>query len=115
MTRSAAGRGANEVTLKIARNSSSASRIGFVTVAGQQVRVTQEGDKTDREVRVEGRLATLAGSCPAVSFSVGGTAIVTNSGTDFRLACSSLNNGAAVRVRGRAQTDGTVLATRIED
>jgi hypothetical protein len=46
---------------------------------------------------------------------VSGTPVATNSATEFKDgACSSLTNGNRVEVKGTRQSNGSVLARRVE-
>jgi hypothetical protein len=66
-------------------------------------------------VELEGRLSSLAGECPNVTFELRGRKVLTNGETSFRGGrCDRLRNGREVEVRGVVQTDGRVLATRVE-
>lgn len=62
-----------------------------------------------------GPVASLGGSCPAVSFLLKGVRIDTGAATVFAgVACAALRNGDKVEVEGTWQTNGRVLATKIE-
>ena len=70
-------------------------------------------------VELKGTIATgsLTGSCASntLAFKIGTTAVKTNSSTEFKDAsCSSLKAGDSVEVRGKRQTDASVLASRVE-
>jgi hypothetical protein len=59
----------------------------------------------------------VSGQCPALSFSVGGVAVVTNGSTDFKKGnCKSLEkeNVRGVDVTGNRLSSGAVLATEVE-
>lgn len=90
-------------------------RVGTVAVATATVTVTQ-GGILNEEVTLSGTIANLSGSCPNRTFTLGGATWVTNGATDYRGdgSCRDLRNGRNIRVRGRGQSDGTILATRIE-
>jgi hypothetical protein len=47
---------------------------------------------------------------------VSGTRVVTDRKTDFarKLDCKDLQSGLRIKVKGKGQADGTVLAQRIE-
>lgn len=63
----------------------------------------------------EGIVSGLTGTCPAVTFVVQTKAIAANASTQFvQLTCGTLGNGATVRVKGRLQPDGTVIADQIK-
>ena len=72
-------------------------------------------DNPDPDVKVEGIVAGLTGACPAVTFSINGTTIVTNSTTQFEDGlCTVIQNGTNVDVKGTQQPNGTVLAAKID-
>lgn len=84
-----------------------------------------EGDTEDEnedrpgEVEVKGTIAagSIKGTCAAssLSFAVGSTKVTTNASTKFQDAsCASLQAGDSVEVKGSRQTDGSVLASRVE-
>ena len=53
--------------------------------------------------------------CPALTFTVGSTPVVTDSKTEFKNAgCSALANNVRVEVKGTKRSIGSVLATRVE-
>jgi hypothetical protein len=67
------------------------------------------------EVELKGAISGKGGTCPALSFTVSTTPVVTNASTQFKdIACASLANGTAVEVKGTKQSSGSVLATRVE-
>lgn len=66
------------------------------------------------EVELTGTVASKSGSCPTIAFALSGTTFVTNSATDFRLACTSVTNGTVVEAKGTRAADGTVTATRVK-
>jgi hypothetical protein len=73
------------------------------------------GDDTSRR-EAEGVVAGLAGTCPAITFTVGAakTKVATDDKTSFgRSLCTDVVNGADVEVGGTVQTDGSILATRV--
>ena len=77
----------------------------------------EEDDDAPKTGRVElnGALAGLGGGCPTISFTVSGSPVATNRDTDFHDgACSTLKNGDRVEVKGTRQTNGTVLASKVE-
>jgi hypothetical protein len=64
--------------------------------------------------QLSGTLSGLSGSCPAVSFTVGGKAVTTTSATAFvGNACKDLKNGKGVTVTGTVQVNGSVIATTV--
>jgi hypothetical protein len=66
-------------------------------------------------VELEGRVASLSGSCPAVTFSIRGQRVYTTSDTRFEDGrCSTLRNGLEVEVDGMLMSDGSVRADVVE-
>lgn len=64
---------------------------------------------------VEGIVSGKAGTCPAVTFVVQTKTIVADASTQYlQLTCSTLANGATVRVKGRLEEDGSVTADQIK-
>ncbi len=67
------------------------------------------------EVKLSGRLQSLSGTCPAIRFTIGGTAVTTNAQTSFsRGKCTELRNNDDVEVKGRRQPDGSVVASEVK-
>jgi uncharacterized protein DUF5666 len=92
-----------------------------VHVEGQQrddgmVRAEKvEAEQEDNEAEVEGTLGSLGGTCPNRSFTVNGQPVVTNASTRFdEVACTALSNGMRVEAKGVRQSDGSILANRVE-
>jgi Domain of unknown function (DUF5666) len=91
-----------------------------VIVTGDTARIAasksggRDDDPRNRDVEIEGRLARLTGDCPLVMFAVGDASVKTNTVTNTDGGCSDLRNGLRVEVKGRRQSDGSVLASRIE-
>src|SRR5256885_2216635 len=74
-----------------------------------------EGDDHGGGVELNGAVAGKAGTCPALSFSVGAAKVVTSNRTEFKdVTCGALANNDQVEVKGSRRTDGTVDATRVE-
>ena len=68
-----------------------------------------------QQSEVHGTVSGLTGTCPALSFTVGSTTVVTTATTEFKgTACSALANGASVQVKGTKATTGVVTATRVQ-
>jgi hypothetical protein len=66
-------------------------------------------------VELKGVMSGKTGACPALTFTVSSTSVVTNASTQFRdVSCTSLANGNSVEVKGTRQSNGSVLATRVE-
>jgi len=63
----------------------------------------------------QGSVQGLAGTCPSVTFKVNGTSVAAGAATEFRNgSCAHLEEGTSVKVHGRRQTDGSVLAEKVE-
>ncbi len=83
-----------------------------------------EDDENDDGAKVEGKISGLAGTgtCPALTFNVvtgtttiTTTKVTTNAATKFDgVLCTALANNAVVEVKGTKQTDGSILATKVE-
>ncbi|MCU1381403.1 MAG: hypothetical protein JWL71_100 [Acidobacteria bacterium] len=68
-----------------------------------------------RSVEFDGTIDSLAGRCPAISFTVGGTTIVADGATDFKKTdCEELRNGRSASGEGVMQPNGTIKATQIQ-
>jgi hypothetical protein len=92
--RTGAGDGRVEYTVRA--NTTSASRRGTMTIAGQLFTVTQTAGFT-----IIGRAQDVDGSCPTKSFSVSGQRVRTTSSTRYDGgACRDLREGTWVRVSG---------------
>lgn len=64
--------------------------------------------------RLEGRIATLTGTCPALTLTVNGLTVTTSAATTFDdVACGALAVGAKVEVEGDL-VGGTLVATKVE-
>jgi uncharacterized protein DUF5666 len=77
------------------------------------------GDNNAGQAEVKGTIVanSFGGSCSANSlfFKVGTTTIKTNQSTQFEdTTCSGLKAGDAVEIEGTKQTDGSVLAAKVE-
>jgi hypothetical protein len=68
-------------------------------------------------VTLTGTVSNMAGTCPSVSFTVQGTAVKASSATTFdgTKGCSVMANGDAVAVGGTRQSDGSVLASKVNN
>jgi hypothetical protein len=134
------GRGDGEVAYRVAVNTSTDPRSATLTIGNRPFRVEQEGarrnppdddddddDEDDdddddngngnggRDGRAEGRVGSLSGSCPSLSFSVGGQSVVTDGSTEFKGGnCRDLRNGVEVKVRGERRGSGPIRAERVD-
>lgn len=67
------------------------------------------------QVRVQGGIAELRGSCPNLSFRIGAERIMTNGNTQFRrIACGDIRNGTSIEIDGLRQANGIVLVREVE-
>jgi hypothetical protein len=74
-----------------------------------------DDDVRDARVELEGAIASMGGTCPAVTLTVQGTRVTTSNATRFDDGtCGTLQNGTQVEVEGQRQADGSVSASRIE-
>ena len=72
-----------------------------------------EDDNDDNELR--GTISNLTGTCPAVSFFLGSTKVITTASTKFEDGgCSTLRNDLRVEVEGSRANDGSLVASKIE-
>ncbi len=84
--------------------------------------VDDDDDEDDDGAKVEGKITGLTGTCPALTFNVVSgtttvttTKITTNAATKFDdVLCRALANAQGVEVKGTLQTDGSILATKVE-
>lgn len=90
-------------------------------VAASEIKVETDDDDDDGEDdddndnEVHGAISGLSGACPALTFFVGGTKVVTSAATRFEdSACSGLRNDMRVEVEGAFAADGTLMATKVE-
>ena len=67
-----------------------------------------------KEVTLNGKLVSKSGSCPTVTFKIGGDVVYTTSVTKYeRGECKDLLNDAKVDVHGMLMSDGRVRADRV--
>ena len=70
-------------------------------------------DRDDNELK--GLVSALAGTCPAITFTVNAITVKTTSATTFDDGtCAQVQNNVRVEVKGVRQTDGSLQATRVE-
>jgi cytochrome c-type biogenesis protein CcmE len=95
------------------------------SIVATKVEVEDDADGDDAaDAEVEGKISALAGTttCPALTFDVVSgtttvttTTVTTNNLTEFDdVLCTALANDQVVEVKGTTQTDGSILATKIE-
>lgn len=74
-----------------------------------------DDDAEGGEFEIEGSAGGVKGTCPALTFSVNGFTISTDTKTTFDGGgCSTLRSGDRVTVKGTKQANGSVLATRVK-
>jgi hypothetical protein len=121
------GNASGNVALSIAANTGQA-RTGSASIAGQRFTVSQTAGgapgptnppsppppppppaPTPEKVHLEGLALLVTGRCPNLQFVVSGSAVVTDSNTDFRkkASCEDLSTGDSVTVDGIR--DGVVV------
>ena len=106
------GSGDEEIRYSVAPNFSTAGRSATLTIQSEVFRVTQGPAP---ELKLDGKISSLSGTCPNLRFRVDDRTVVTDRETEFRHGeCSKARNGDGVTVRGYARPDGTVLATRMD-
>ncbi len=66
------------------------------------------------EVELEGVVSGLTGTCPVLTFTVKGTTVKTTTATKFEHSCAAVRNTVKVQVKGVRQTDGSVVASKVE-
>jgi hypothetical protein len=77
--------------------------------------IVAEGVPPANTIVVTGAVASLAGTCPSLTFTVGGTTVRTSQTTTFdRGGCAQVVNGRTVRVEGVKETDGSIQAGRVD-
>jgi hypothetical protein len=70
---------------------------------------------SENETEFTGSVASVGGACPNLTLSVNGKTVMTSIATSFlKAACSALSARDVVEVKGITQTDGTVLASRVQ-
>ena len=110
------GTGSGEVHYLVLPNALLSSREAFITIGNISHRVRQAAalDDKDDDVRLEGNVSGLSGSCPSMQFTVQGRTVSTSNETDFKGGnCGHLVNGVRVDVKGDQQTNGTVVAREV--
>lgn len=74
-----------------------------------------DDDHNGARAEASGAVAGLGGTCPALTFTVGGTTVHTSASTQFKdTACSGLKAGNTVEVKGTRQADNSIAASRVE-
>jgi hypothetical protein len=90
------------------------------TLVAEEIKVQDTGNDNvggTGEAEIEGAISELSAvsGCPVVTFMIGTTKVTTSATTTFDdVTCAALVNGATVEVEGTTQTDGSILATKVE-
>jgi hypothetical protein len=59
--------------------------------------------------------SALSGTCPTLHLTIGGRSVSSTTSTDFEgVVCATLAVGRTVEVKGALQSDGSIVATRIQ-
>lgn len=81
----------------------------------RQKRDDDNDDNDDDDNEFKGLVSGWGGACPVINFTVNGTAVTTSGSTRYEHgSCTSVQNGVRVEVKGIRQTNGSILATKIE-
>jgi hypothetical protein len=114
ITDGAAGRGDGEVRFRVLPNDG-AAREGALTVADRAIAIKQDG-ATLRKVELDGKVGSVQGGCPDVTFTVDGRSVQANGDTRYKHGgCGSLRSGVKVEIKGQQPSrDGIVIADEIE-
>jgi hypothetical protein len=111
---SGSGSGPSTLRYTVGVNTSTTlSRSASISVSGRGHAVAQQPYRPE-EIALEGIVSSLGGSCPALTFSVGGRTFVSDERTDFRGGCGEVRNGVRVFIRGDVLPDGRVRATLVD-
>ena len=71
------------------------------------------GSGGGNRITLEAVVSDRSGSCPALTFRLGGIPVATTQSTDFETPCDQVVNGAAIEARGPAMTNGTLVAREV--
>ncbi len=87
------------------------------TIVASEVLLQDENPKPpDKdEAEAEGTVSGLGGTCPSLTFTVHSTRVSTNASTQFlKGTCSQLKNGTNVEIDGARQSDGSIVAAKVQ-
>jgi Domain of unknown function (DUF5666) len=93
-----------------------------VTLNGADARIDSEsrskrggdGNRVSQS-DLKGAVSGLTGTCPTVSFTVGGTKVTTSETTEFAdVRCADIQNDMVLEVKGPRQADGSIVAAKVE-
>ena len=75
---------------------------------------TAIGSNSTNRVTLEAMVTNRSGSCPNLTFRLGGMTVQTVAITQFDFSCDRIVNGATVKADGPAMTGSSLLARKIE-
>ena len=75
---------------------------------------TAVGSSSANRVTLEAMVTNRSGSCPNLTFRLGGITVQTVAITQFNLSCDRIINGAAVKADGPSMSGSGLLARQIE-
>ena len=107
------GSGNGNARYSVASNTG-AARTGTVAVGGAAVTINQEAVPPPNSVTLSGEVENLSGQCPNLTFGLDRRLVRTNSSTRFDERCDHLRNRRDATVWGTFQSDGSVLAQRVD-
>jgi len=82
--------------------------------AGQPAPPAAPGDDDHDEAELTGAVSGRSGACPALTFTVASTTVVTSAATQFKdTTCAAVGNGDTVEVKG-TRSGANVNAKRVE-
>jgi uncharacterized protein DUF5666 len=85
------------------------------TIAADRVEVAGKDDDDHGEGEVSGPVTASTGICPALTLTVGTSIVKTTAATIFHdVACSDVHVGTRIEANGTRQSDGSLLASRLE-
>jgi hypothetical protein len=78
-------------------------------------RIQVEDRENERDDEASGAITAKAGTCPALTLTVGATTVKTTAATVFHdTTCGASRSGTAIEAKGTTQNDGSLLASRLE-
>lgn len=92
-----------------------AGALATAAFAGLQNAREARAERGEGYVELEGTVDGLSGTCPKLSFTIAKTRVVTSDDTRYDDGeCSDISNGRRVEVKGTMQTDGALLAKKVD-
>jgi hypothetical protein len=107
------GTGNGTARYSVAANTD-AARSATLTVAGVGVAISQAA-APPASIEVSGAVSGLSGSCPALTFTVGGRLVHATAATVYGSRCDRIRNGDTVTVTGVVQPDNSMLALAVRE